>query len=284
MASYRNKRDQKISTASAARSASSGAHNDSIEAAEAYIEEYQTSARQRRASLARERAEALLADALNIMIMDKEVTFTPRRHKTKSKRAQAARSRRHAESDSHPKLSIEQLDQLVEALQFAKQAAILALEMDGGTLPQPERWLSTVEGLITVISKLHSVTVPKAPPGVVGYHLWPLNDGDVLEYAGALCRMHRTLRKSLTRLIPFDGLRCDPYSAPQGVEQVGQSSLGAGGELLRDAPLVPSTQRNTMAAGGTEHFLRRLETDFGAPLSLRTHQLWPTLVSTINLR
>jgi hypothetical protein len=255
--------------------------------------DYQSSARQRRAELAKQRLEGLLNDALNILHGDPGGGQARKSRSRKKRVAAAASGRTVAEGG----LSVQQLDQLVETLQFAKHAALLALDMDGGKMPQPQSWIETIKAMVSVIAGLYAVTVPDAPPGVVGYQLWPLNDGDVLEYAGKVCRMHPSLRASLKRLIPFEGLRCSStVSSPGGAQTNSMSSnLGAGGELLRDAPVqAASTPREESArgAGSTEQQqrqqqrqqqLQQLERELGARLPLITHQLWPTLVSTLNI-
>jgi hypothetical protein len=251
-----------------------------------YTEEYQRSARQRRVTASRQRLEGLLTSALSQM-------QRPQKHLVGRRARRKVKSNLPQQRDTD--LTLAQLNMLVETLQSAKQAALEAVELDGGSETAPTAWIPTLNLFLDVLPATRAVTAPEAAPNQLSYGFWPFHDRDVIELASALCRFHSSLRPSIRDLIPNLGTHADNTSLP--ILECGSAPPAAaqdqshfarglspltGGELITAAPMQPS-----WAAGkGASEQIRRLEAGLrsGATgLKLRTHQLWPTLVSTLNV-
>jgi hypothetical protein len=157
-------------------------------ATRAYIEEYQRSARQHRVTASRQRLEGLLTSALSQMQQPQQ-------------RLAGRRARRKAKSNSAQErdtsLTLVQLNMLVETLQSAKQAALEAVELDGGSETTPSAWLRPLNMLLDVLPATRAVTAPQAAADQLSYGFWPIHDGDVIELASALCRFHVSLRPAI---------------------------------------------------------------------------------------
>ena len=168
-------------------------------------------------------------------------------------------------------------------LSSAKQSLVAAAELAGspGGPPaagaEPVAWLAVLGRLVEANDELTALL----EAGRGGSWSPPLSGADVVELANTLCASQpTTLRAQVaarlrgTRYNAERGLLCAESQPASGRRPFGLSPPTGEGALSR-APLQPSTLPRAAAEAA------RLGE--GPARRLRTHQLWPTLVSTAGL-
>lgn len=153
-------------------------------------------------------------------------------------------------------------------LNSAKNTLVAALELDSGEGQQQraDRWLSTIKTLRSMSDTLSQlVATGRVTEQLGGY--FPIATADVAEFANQVCGAYPSLRARVRSAFVKGAVPlCDDEPAePAKLPPFGMADP-AGHGVLSEAPTIAT--RPSSVPWMSE---------------LRTHQLWPTLVSTLNL-